>query len=98
MSTRSQARGTIAYAKGLEAGLADSGESNPYEAYSDNARYWRAGYEDGAHERKDREAREPDARMHGLLMTIRPLGAAVGSEELTDAIADALELIWEKLK
>lgn len=91
MSTRSRARGTIAYAKGREAGLADSGESNPYEAYSDNARYWRAGYEDGAHERKDREAREPDARMHELTAMIRYHGDH-------EAIAEAIEMIWEKLK
>lgn len=101
MSAKGNRRGTRAYGMGViafkdGAHLCDA--DNPY-LYGDNYRAWREGWADAKAEYDQQQAREPDDRMREMLNTIRRSGDDVpGATELVDAIADAIELIWEKLK
>lgn len=101
MSARGKRRGTYAYAQGAEAfadGIRCTDAHNPYQ-YGDNWRAWNEGWGDAEEAYKEQQAREPDDRMRELLMTIRARGDDVsGTTELADAIADAIEMIWEKVK
>lgn len=92
MSLRSRSQGTYARSIGYEAGRFSPLEAeNPYEPFSANHAYWVFGYEDGCADRELEEAKEPDRRMDELTGMIRRNGDR-------DAIADAIEMIWEKLK
>lgn len=101
MSAKGKRRGTHAYSMGATAfneGSTDAEMTNPYH-YGDNHLAWQEGWADAEAEYERQQAREPDDRMREMLNTIRRSGDDVpGATELVDAIADAIEMIWEKVK
>jgi hypothetical protein len=103
MSRKQQLRGTCAYRLGYDA----FGDGAPYEEGSgsyypgSNHDAWKLGWLDARDEQVERKAREPDDRMLYLLRAIRSWGDDWGDDGHVcayAAIAEALEMIWEKVK
>lgn len=100
MSRKQQLRGTCAYRLGYEA----FGDGVPYEEGSgshcpvNNRDAWKIGWLDARDEQVERKAREPDDRMRELLSTILENSELHSNQYAHEAIAEALEMIWEKVK
>lgn len=100
MSRKQQLRGTCAYRLGYDA----FGDGVPYEEGSgayypgNNHDAWKIGWLDARDEQVERKAREPDDRMRELLSTILENSELHSNQYAHEAIAEALELIWEKVK
>lgn len=93
MSAKGKRRGTHAYSMGFTAFDEDKDLSANCYQYGDNYLAWQEGWADAKAEYDRQQARDPDDRMREFLMTIRTVDGTV-----QEAIADAIEMIWEKVR